>query len=114
MTEWREVVDDADYEHVYQYTFGAILSNFVNLLLPQEATRSFMHGLASLCLTANQTAFLMDEYLPVLQEATKDIKVPLDHKIKLAGKTLGTAIKLIYAFLYQEKRLPTFVNSYFD
>lgn len=108
------MVDDADYEHVYFYTFGAIVSNFLNLLLPPSGTKAVMNFLASNILSQNQTTFLIDEYLPVLLEATKDVKVPWEHRLSLAGKVVGTVTKLIYAFLYQEKRLPTFINTYFD
>lgn len=56
----------------------------------------------------------MDSYVPALFAATESVKVPWEEKLNLASKGIGVVIKIVYAFCYQEKKLPTFINNYFD
>lgn len=56
----------------------------------------------------------MEKYLPVLQDATKDIKIPLIEKFNILSMGIGVLLKMMYAFLYQEKMLPTNLNHFFD
>ena len=46
--------------------------------------------------------FIFSTYLPVLEESIGHIELSLLEKAELSENTLGTVIKLLYAFLWQE------------
>lgn len=50
--EWKSVIDAAPYEHTYQNTFGAIIANIANLILPPWACTPFMTFFADHLLNA--------------------------------------------------------------
>lgn len=52
--------------------------------------------------------------MPVLFDATKDIRVPIYEKVSILSMGIGVIIKIVYAFLYQERQLPSFITSFFD
>ena len=48
----------------------------------------------------------MNDYLPAILEAIKDIEVPVTERIKLTLQLAGVLAKLFYAFCYQEEHVP--------
>ena len=47
--------------------------------------------------------FIFDSYLPVLENQIGHIDLDLLESAELLENTLGTVIKLLYAFVWQEK-----------
>ena len=97
---WRQVIDESDYEHTYQNTFGAIIANIMNLVFPEVITKPIMTVLADLLLSSDQADFLIHTYLPILFDATKDVHVPISKSVGLLSKGIGVIIKIGYAFLF--------------
>lgn len=62
----------------------------------------------------DQSDFLVNKYLPILQDATKDIRVPLGEKLTITSMGIGVIVKILFAFLYQEKELPSAITGLFD
>ena len=48
-------------------------------------------------------AFIFDLYLPLLQEKIGHIQLSVLEKAELTENTIGSVIKLLYAFVWQEK-----------
>ena len=46
--------------------------------------------------------FIFELYLPLLQEHIGNIKLSILEKAELTENTIGSVIKLLYAFLWQE------------
>ena len=114
VSEWREVLDKSDYPHDYKSTFGFIVVNIMNLCLPEFMTKPIMTWLADLILGQKGADFLINKYLPILFDATKDVQIPILDRIDLISKGIGVIIKVVYGFLYQEQFLPKWINSFFD
>ena len=51
---------------------------------------------------AESKDFIFEHYLPLLQEHIGHIELTLVEKTKLFENTIGTAMKLLYAFVWQE------------
>ena len=51
--------------------------------------------------------FCLVDFLSEVREATSHIQLSLAEKGKIEGNTLGTILKLVYAFLWQEEVLVT-------
>ena len=51
--------------------------------------------------------FCLVDFLGEVREATSHIQLSLAEKGKIEGNTLGTILKLVYAFLWQEEVLVT-------
>jgi hypothetical protein len=49
--------------------------------------------------------FCLVDYLAEVRAATSHIELSLAEKVKIEGNTIGTALKLVYAFLWQEEVL---------
>ena len=114
VSAWRKVIDESDYEHSYQNTFGAIIANILNLVLPESVTKPILIVLSDLMLNSDQKEFLIDVYLPELFSATKNVSTPLTQKFGLLSKGIGVIVKIVYAFCYQEQELPSWITGFFD
>ena len=76
---------------------------FISYLLPQ---------LAGLILKENDGKFLLNEYLPLITEALKDVSVSFWDWVELARLFTGMMIKILYAFLWEEEDLtPEFIKD---
>lgn len=106
VTEWAEVLDTCDIPHVYFITFAAIISTVFSIMLPFAIVEPIINGLCSVLIPKDSADFIKDEYLPALKPAVANIKVSLKDKLDVAKKLVGMAIKILYAFLWQEFFVP--------
>ena len=114
VTQWRQPVDQGDYQHDYKLTFTAIGVDIVNLLLPKKYTEVLMGYIASIILNETQTQFITQDYIPQLMNLTSTIHITFIQKIKVLSIAFGMLIKIIFAFLYQEKEFPAAITSFMD
>ena len=52
-----------------------------------------------------EKAFVFDKYLPTLEQHISHIELSLVEKAELTENTIGTVIKLLYAFFWQEDEI---------
>ena len=103
LLEWQSAIGHLDMPS-YETTFSAIISTLLSLLLSEQAASSLINGLAkAFKLPAKDMTFLLDSYLPTVRGALDNIKLGLLHKFQLARAFIGSAIKLLYAFVWQER-----------
>lgn len=100
VVDWKKVLDESDYEHEYFKPFGALACNIVNLIFPAMVTRGIIYVAAKVILPDAATKFIMNDYLPVLQDATKDVHIPISEKFNFLQRAMGFIYKILYAFLY--------------
>ena len=54
-------------------------------------------------MSEEEQTFFLDLYLPTMAELTQSVELSLVEKAQLLENTIGTVIKLFFAFLWQEK-----------
>lgn len=103
-------MDNDDFPHDYFTNFGAIICNLIAFIFPGYITKPLVKFLAGILLPPDipieEKLWLTDEYLPEIVKATSGNKIPFKYRLDLGTKVIGVAIKLIYAFTYQEQFLP--------
>ena len=87
-------------------TFAALLANIFSLVFPWFVT-FFMIKLLAYAIVPDQVAdFVVQSYLPELENGVKDLKVPINDKLQILAKFTGMIIKILWAFLWQEFFIP--------
>lgn len=99
-------MDKGDFPHDYFSTFGAIASTYISLLLPGFIVTPIMGVLANAILPSEEQTWLMQNYLPEIVKATENNSTPLTERLNLIIIFSGVLLKLIFAFVFQEKFLP--------
>ena len=100
VTQWKQVLDESDYEHDYTITFPAITTNIVNLIFPKNITQYLITTACDVLISPDDRDFIVQEYMPVLQESTKDIEVSFSEKLTVLSMGIGVLVKIVFAFLY--------------
>jgi len=109
MYKTKPVQDWYDESHSFrvapsvQNSFAGIFGFVLRLLFDLETTTSvggtFMDALGVL---PEDKTFFVENYLPRLYNATADVSISSIEKAELLENTSGTALKLLYAFVWQE------------
>ena len=74
------------------------------LIFPEWIAQAFLKFAGSLALKSDDYSYLFDQFVPELKDAIKGVKGP---SIFVAlPPILGMAIKITYAFTYQEEKIP--------
>ena len=102
---WATVIEDADFPHDYFYTFAGVIYAGVSCVFPWVVATKILSVLTSLCLNDEQADFMTNKYLPALKPRIAKVKWSMKTTINVTGKVFGVVIKIIYAFLWQEKYL---------
>jgi len=101
--EWYEESQTFDVAPSVQNCFAGIFGFVLRLLFDLETTMSvgglFMDALGVL---PEDKTFFVENYLPRLYNATADVSISNIEKAELLENTSGTALKLLYAFVWQE------------
>lgn len=107
---WAKVIADSDFPHHYEIVFAGIVAVSVGLILPWSLAENILSVLGKLCIPADQYDFFKNQYLPELKTKVTKVQFPLMTSISVIRKFGGTLMKIIFAFLYQEKymHLPGF------
>lgn len=92
----------------YYAVFGAIVTSMLNLIFPEEIADPLVKLIATIVAGKDEAKFLTQKYAPTFRNATKDVKLSVVTKASLALRGAGTVMKLVYAFLWQEKMIPWF------
>ena len=106
VSNWGEIIDTAEYPHEYMMTFAAMVALILTLCLPWPVVTVLINKLAYALIPASDADFIVDQYLPELHDATKSVSLSFKTKRALFSKFVGMLMKIIWAFLWQEK----FVN----
>jgi len=103
---WVPVMVKSDYPNNYQATFGAIVVTMVALGMPAFVAGPLNKFLVNELLSGDDTdrEFLLNFYLPELKLAV--VGATGVHLIDLLTRGIGVIIKLLFAFLFQEKVIP--------
>ena len=101
VNDWAELLDTAEFPHNYIITEAAVLALPIALLFPWWAAKSMMTNIAT-GFAEEDSAWIIDQFLPELETAVKDVKVSLFDRISLARMFTGMIMKIIYAFQWQE------------
>lgn len=72
---WAEILDEADLPHVYFITFAALISTIFSIVLPWFITQFAISKLAYGIIPKEDADFVVNQYLPELKVAVKDIKL---------------------------------------
>lgn len=106
--EWGRVLDTEDYPRDYYQSFAAITVNLFAFTLPPWLSTLLLTVMAEVLLRNfhEQRKWLLNDYLPAILEALKDLQVPIGERINLSLQLAGVLLKLFYAFCYQEEHVP--------
>ena len=106
---WEKFLNEYDYPKDFDLTFTAIVATFALLMLPSWCASPILVYFIDL-LEKKHHDFVVGEYIPMMVEATRDVKISAYDWIILARLFVGVIIKIVYAFLYQEQRIsPDFI-----
>jgi hypothetical protein len=73
-TEWKQVLDDSDYEKNYYVTFGAIICNICSMVFPPSITEPVIEWAANATMPDPYfTNFLVNDYMPEAIAAYKNV-----------------------------------------
>ena len=102
--EWYDAAESFNVMPSIQRSFGGIFGYISGLLFDAETAISVTTPfLDALGVSAEDKAFFLEDYLPLIQNTTENVKISLLEKAELMESTAGTVIKLMYAFLWQEQ-----------
>merc|ERR1719348_1692696 len=102
---WTQGIDDLDTPD-YMLTFSGIICTLLTLQLPADQVDSYLPPLMdAFNLPEEARAFIFDVYLPEIRVGTADVSLGFLEHAQFQLNTVGTLIKLIYAFLWQEYAL---------
>lgn len=119
-TEWGRYLADLDIELDFFPIFGAILTVTFGLGFPWFVCQFLITTLGNLLLEPATADFIINHYMPAFKEAIKGLKLSLKDKEEIVFKFVGTILKILYAFLYQEiyvhvpflyKTIPMAINA---
>ena len=87
-------------------SFAGIFGNIASLVFTPETVDYVLPIFLDLfTVDASTQDFFLNHYIPEFRNATVDLHLDLDQKSSLLKNTVGTLIKLFYAFVWQEQFL---------
>lgn len=102
---WTQGIEELDTPD-YMLTFSGIVCTLLTLQLPAEQVDTVLPVLMdAFNLPEEARAFVFDIYLPEIRVATADVSLGFIDHAQFQLNTVGTLMKLIYAFLWQEYAL---------
>jgi len=110
ISDWNEALNELDVPD-YFFTFSTIIVNALTLILPdavEDEVINWALNLFSTMLPPDVKTFLSDTYLHNIRGAI-DFQLTLQEKEAMVPVMLGTVLKLLWAFVWQEQ---TFVYSF--
>ena len=101
--EWYHASESFDVAPSIRETFAGIFGFVLRLLTDLETAiavgEPFMDALGVL---PEDKKFFLQDYLPLLYNATEDVSISVLEKAELLENTSATVLKLLYAFVWQE------------
>merc|ERR1740131_859029 len=105
VNSWIGLIEELDTPD-YMLTFSGIVVTLLTLQLPQDQVDAVLPVLMDAFSLPNETrAFVFDVYLPEIRAGTTDVSLGFLEHAQFQLNTVGTLVKLIYAFLWQEYAL---------
>jgi len=102
---WTEGIAGLDTPD-YMLTFSGLVCTLLTLQLPEDQVDTIVPPLMdAFGLPDDARAFIFDHYLPEIRLATAEVSIGLLQKAQFELNTVGTLMKIIYAFLWQEYAL---------
>lgn len=109
--QWYDKIDSLDIPDYY-LLFAGICSTAFTIAFEPDVVDNIVTILANeFGLPDEFLHFIQDGYLPELRNLTSELHIGLLEKMQFIINVLGTAVKLIYAFLWQEQVLTD--NTFF-
>ena len=103
--DWSGIIRSTlpTYQNDYYITFGCTVSLMLRLFLPSSTVDKLLPVIAKIMhLAPSETAFLVSEYDPILRNALVSHPVRLTQRLLIFKRGLGTLLKMVYAFVWQE------------
>jgi len=103
--EWDAILRNFNAPDQY-LTFGAFVAMGVDMLFLDrpDLSSNLVEFLGSLILTPSQVEFLTESYLPEFRRVvTSQVAIGGQDRADLCNKFIGTVIKMMYAFYWQEQ-----------
>jgi len=105
VNSWIGYIEELDTPD-YMLTFSGIVVTLLTLQLPEDQVDTVLPVLMdAFGLPEGTRAFVFDVYLPELRVGTADVSLGYLEHAQFQLNTVGTLMKLIYAFLWQEYAL---------
>jgi len=102
VTEWTPAFHDTDIPSI-QFIFSGILTHLMVLDFGTNTTITIAKPLMDLFgVDEESRTFIFDHYLPKLDAQISHIQLSVLEKAELTENTIGSIIKLLYAFFWQE------------
>eukprot|EP00450_Noctiluca_scintillans_P003820 CAMPEP_0194496218 /NCGR_PEP_ID=MMETSP0253-20130528/13563_1 /TAXON_ID=2966 /ORGANISM="Noctiluca scintillans" /LENGTH=537 /DNA_ID=CAMNT_0039337589 /DNA_START=65 /DNA_END=1678 /DNA_ORIENTATION=- len=99
---WTSMLEALDVPWYY-VTFAAIVTNALTLTAPDAINDKLIPLLMSAFgLSDKDQQFMVGTYLPAIRGALAQVEVSLAEKVALVPKFVGTLLKILYAFVWQE------------
>jgi len=105
--QWGPGLSNADIASLPLSMCG-FFSGALSMVLPDDITEIVVGGLLELFHAFTDRPELkeicVDKFLPAIRDATKDFRpLPLEDRVNFGRNLVGTAVKLLYAFVWQEQ-----------
>merc|ERR1719495_80307 len=121
--KWGSGLSNADIASLPLSMCG-FFSGALSLVLPEDIVEIFVTSLLEVFHAFTDRPELkeicVEKFLPAMNEATKDFRpLPLEDRVDFGRNLIGTAVKLLYAFVWQDQVLtpataPWVVNPQVD
>jgi len=104
--EWNQIADVFDIIPSIQRAFGGVFGYILSIITDLEtAVAVGTPFLDLLGVSAEDKSFFIDDYLPLADNLTANISLSQFEKAQLIEDTVGTVLKLLFAFVWQEGTL---------
>jgi len=105
--KWGNGLNQADIGSLPLSMCG-FFSGALTLVLPEDITEIVIKGLLEFFHAFTDRPELkeicVEKFLPAMREATKDFRpLPLEERVEFGKNLVGTVVKLLYAFVWQEQ-----------
>jgi hypothetical protein len=105
--QWGEALNTLDIESTYELVFSCLISAIFAIIFPWFIVNTLITALAT-ALVPEQAPWVINKYLPVIKEATRQIKITSEETKTILMQFFGMILKIVLAFVYQELLLPYF------
>ena len=104
---WAKVMDKGAFQHNYFAIFAAFTTTILGIALPWDLVEVIIPFLANLLVAGTSADFIINHYMPEFHKAltAADLKISIETKIELLIKGVGSLMKIMFAFLFQEQFL---------
>ena len=105
VADWGLILDSADFPSVRE-GMCTFFATAITIFFPPETVDLIINFLFdAFNLPEDMRQFCLIDFIAEIRDATSHIELSLAEKGKIEGNTIGTVLKLVYAFVWQEEVL---------